>query len=538
MTLTDIRPAGWTECTIDDLVAHDGIFRDGDWVESKDQDPNGDVRLIQLADIGDGFFLDKSARFLTKSKAIDLNCTFLEQGDLLVARMPDPLGRCCIFPLSGNEKYVTVVDVCVIRLGSSPVVPKYLTYLINSPSVRESISALQSGSTRKRISRKNLSTILISLAPINEQKRIVAKIEELFSELDKGIESLKTAREQLKVYRQAVLKHAFEGKLTAQWRNKNKNELEPPRQIPDHIRKERDAYDQRQLADWHAALKDWEENKRKGKKPGKPSRHKMLPPIGSDEVASLPKVPTEWNWLRLSSLAHIESGMSVSKDRRIEDPVEVPYLRVANVQRGALILNEVKTMLVEKSSLRELCLEKWDVLFNEGGDRDKLGRGWIWEEQISPCITQNHVFRASPYIKEHFHSKFISYWGNTFGQDYFDRGGKQTTNLASINKTVLSMFPVPMPSLAEQKIIIDTLEDSMSIIDAFERDIEDGLIKSEALRQSILKKAFSGQLVPQDPNDEPASVLLERIRAEKAAQAKTGKLKAKRQPRRKRTEPA
>ena len=179
-------PPGWDYATVGDVVSSDGIFTDGDWVETKDQDPNGDVRLIQLADIGDGFFLDKSSRFLTRAKAYELNCTFLTKGDLLVARMPDPLGRCCIFPLDGVKKYVTVVDVCAVRLGTALIIPKYMMYVINSPQTRTSIEALKTGSTRKRISRGNLARVKIPLAPRNEQHRIVAKIEELSSELDRG----------------------------------------------------------------------------------------------------------------------------------------------------------------------------------------------------------------------------------------------------------------------------------------------------------------------------------------------------------------
>ena len=100
-------PAGWAWASIDDLVGSQGLFRDGDWVESKDQDPNGDVRLIQLADIGDGEFRNKSARFLTVAKAAELGCSYLREGDLLIARMPDPLGRACLFPLKGELKFVT-----------------------------------------------------------------------------------------------------------------------------------------------------------------------------------------------------------------------------------------------------------------------------------------------------------------------------------------------------------------------------------------------------------------------------------------------
>lgn len=162
--MTDL-PRGWAKAPLSELIAHDGIFTDGDWVESKDQDPNGSVRLIQLADIADSYFVDKSSRFLTREKADELNCTFLKNGDLLVARMPDPLGRCCIFPLAGEERFVTVVDVCAIRLGSASIEPRYLMRAINSPEVRGRISDLQSGSTRKRISRGNLATVPIPIPP-------------------------------------------------------------------------------------------------------------------------------------------------------------------------------------------------------------------------------------------------------------------------------------------------------------------------------------------------------------------------------------
>jgi type I restriction enzyme S subunit len=210
-------PKDWKKATIKECISSDGVFVDGDWIESKDQDPNGEVRLIQLADIGDGYFKNKSSRYLTLKRAKELNCTFLSQGDVLVARMPDPIGRTCIFPLKGGNKYVTAVDVAIIRPGKGSANNKYLSFAINSLSIRNEIEELQSGTTRKRISRANLATIKLPLPPLPEQHRIVAKLEELLSELEKGKEQLHTALDQLKVYRQAVLKYAFEGKLT----NKN-----------------------------------------------------------------------------------------------------------------------------------------------------------------------------------------------------------------------------------------------------------------------------------------------------------------------------
>ena len=217
-------PSGWAWATIPEMIPSKGVFVDGDWIESKDQDPNGEVRLIQLADIGNGDFRNKSSRFLTLKRANALNCTFLWQNDVLVARMPDPIGRACLFPFNKENSFVTAVDVAIVRLGEKSVIPKYLMYASNNLYIRREIESLQSGTTRKRISRSNLAIIKFPLPPLPEQHRIVAKIAELFSSLDKGIESLTSAQQQLKVYRQAVLKWAFEGKFT----NENVKEGELP----------------------------------------------------------------------------------------------------------------------------------------------------------------------------------------------------------------------------------------------------------------------------------------------------------------------
>ena len=412
---------------------------------------------------------------------------------------------------------------------TSPISNKYLCHFLNQIDYSEHVT----GTTRLKLNQAALRKIPLSVAPENEQHRIVAKIEELFSELDNGIESLKTAREQLKVYRQAVLKHAFEGKLTAEWREHNKGRLETADQLLARIKTEREACHQQRLTDWKTAVKAWEADGKEGKRPTKPSAFKQPTEITSAETKILPKIPDCWRYVRLSEVAQIGSGMSVSASRKVNDPIEVAYLRVANVQRGFLDLSQIKYMSIEKQQLDGLQLKKWDVFFNEGGDRDKLGRGWVWESEITPCITQNHVFRASPYITSEITSKIISYWGNTFGQGYFEKTGKQTTNLASINKKVLSDFPIPLLSPEEEAEIYKRVDLVMSALNVQEDEISIALKQSEALRQSILKKAFSGQLVAQDPNDEPAAVLLERIKADKAAQAATRKKAGKAKPRRK-----
>lgn len=153
------------------------VFVDGDWVESKDQDPDGDVRLIQLADIGDGYYVNKSNRFLTSDAARRLKCTFLQTGDLLIARMPEPLGRACIFP-GDSKRTVTVVDVCIIRPDSNTVHTPWLMHCINSPQSRNQIDEYTTGTTRQRISRGNLAKIKVALPPLEEQHRIAAILDQ------------------------------------------------------------------------------------------------------------------------------------------------------------------------------------------------------------------------------------------------------------------------------------------------------------------------------------------------------------------------
>ena len=165
------------EMTFSELLSDAEVFVDGDWVESKDQDQNGDVRLIQLADIGDGFYIDKSSRFLNSETAKRLKCTYLKEGDILVARMPDPLGRACIFPKS-EMPCVTVVDVCIIRPNQNKVDNRWLMHTINSPIMRQRINEYVTGTTRQRISRGNFSKLKISVPPLAEQRRIASILDQ------------------------------------------------------------------------------------------------------------------------------------------------------------------------------------------------------------------------------------------------------------------------------------------------------------------------------------------------------------------------
>ncbi|NOJ96594.1 hypothetical protein HMI51_27115 [Corallococcus coralloides] len=215
----------------------------------------------------------------------------------------------------------------------------------------------------------------------------------------------------------------------------------------------------------------------------------------------------------------MKGGLAVGKKRGPHEYVRpVSYLRVANVQRGFLSLDEVKTIAATEAEIKELCLRDGDILFNEGGDRDKLGRGWVWSGELPECIHQNHVFRARLRTPE-IVPKLVSMYANWFGQAYFLGQGKQTTNLASINLKTLSKFPFPLPPVNEQRRIVAKLEALLARSRRAKRALDAVPTLLERFRQSVLAAAFHGDLTQDwreaNPNVEPASKLLERIRSER-----------------------
>ncbi|MDT9002330.1 restriction endonuclease subunit S [Paucibacter sp. APW11] len=244
-----------------------------------------------------------------------------------------------------------------------------------------------------------------------------------------------------------------------------------------------------------------------------------------------------WTPVSLRDIAQVIGGVTKDSKKQSVADEEVPYLRVANVQRGYLDLAEIKTIRVPKAKLESLLLQPGDILFNEGGDLDKLGRGWIWEGQITRCTFQNHVFRAR-LLDPRNEPKFISWWGNSRGLDYFIRSGKQTTNLASINKTMLEALPISLPSPEEQKEIVRCVETLFGIADRIEVRYLAAKSLANRLAPQSLAKAFRGDLLPQDPNDEPASALLARLAEERNQASAAPKARKARAPRAERALPS
>ncbi|SEH15741.1 type I restriction enzyme, S subunit [Sphingopyxis sp. YR583] len=242
--------------------------------------------------------------------------------------------------------------------------------------------------------------------------------------------------------------------------------------------------------------------------------------LTSDWRAEHGRGDAEWPVRALSDIAEVQGGIQVGKKRpKGAVLIDTPYLRVANVQRGWLKLEEVKTLGVTAEERARLLLSDGDILMNEGGDRDKLGRGWVWRNEVADCIHQNHVFRIR-LNDDQFPPEFVSHYANEFGQPYFFDQGTQTTNLASISKRRVMALPVPVPDADEATEIVRRIDAAFARADRMEAEAARARALIDRLEAAILAKAFRGELVPQDPDDEPASVLLDRIRAERAAAPK------------------
>jgi type I restriction enzyme, S subunit len=311
-------------------------------------------------------------------------------------------------------------------------------------------------------------------------------------------------------YRQSLLKAAVEGALTAQWRAQNPP-AETGAQLLDRILKERRArWETKQLAKF----------KEQRRVPREGWQDKYSEPVKA-AAFDLPPLPSGWVWASLDELTEIQGGIQKQPSRA---PVKnrFPFLRVANVARGSLNLDEVHEIELFENELDRFALLTGDVLIVEGnGSLNEIGRCALWDGSIKNAVHQNHLIRARPIV---VHSEFVEAWLNSLrGIERMTKVAATTSGLYTLSVGKISKIPVPLPPLDEQSVLVATLRARLDEHVQQQEAVQAALRQSAAQRKNILKAAFSGQLVPQEPNDEPASVPLERIRAERAAQSSPAK---------------
>jgi len=400
----------------------------------------GNTQFYKVSDMnlsGNELFMKVSNNLLTIDEIKKLKIKIYPKGTV-------------IFPKRGgailtNKKRILGSDAS-FDLNLMGIVPNQhiLSKLIFYFFYRVDLGKICDGSSVPQINNKHIEPLLFPLPPLPEQHRIVAKIEELFSELDKGIETLKTAKQQLKVYRQAVLKYAFEGKLTN-------------------------------------------------------------PDVKYGEL------PEGWVETITSKILDVRDGTHDTPS--YIDKNGIPLITSKNLKGGKIDFTKVSYISLSDHNeiSKRSAVEKGDILFAMIGT---IGNPVVIKGDEVFSIKNVGLFKKNP--KEIISEYLCFYLGSKVFEDQLERRQllKGTTQ-KFIPLGHLRNIYLPLPSILEQKIIVQEIESRLSVCDKIEESIEQGLQQAEALRQSILKKAFEGKLVPQDPNDEPASVLLERIKAER-----------------------
>jgi len=411
-----------------------------------------------------------------------MQATRVKAKDILLNITGASIGRCAVIPddfIEGNvSQHVTIVR-CI-----EPQIRRFLHFFLISPLGQSMIWSRQVGVSREGLSKKVLEQFTIPLPPLEEQKRIVEKVDRLMEQCDrleqlhkereqkriivhaaardrllnaKGDRELQTAweflrdrfgdlyavKENISELRKAILQLAVMGKLVPQDPN------DPP---ASELLKEIQAEKQRLISE------------------GKISRQKPLPELQSNTIPM--RVPQNWKWVKLEDLVDIITGVSKGKSYKLQEMICLPYLRVANVQRGYVDLEIMKYLSIPLVDLPRYEVLQNDLLITEGGDWDKVGRTAIWKGEITPCIHQNHVFKARKFIKEQDVFWMQLYLNSPVARSYFAGASKQTTNLASINKTQLRGCPIPIPPLPEQHRIVAKVDQLMQLCDQLESKID------------------------------------------------------------------
>jgi len=336
------------------------------------------------------------------------------------------------------------------------------------------------------------------LPPLAEQKRIVAKIEELFSELEAGEESLRVARRQLGVYRQSLLKQAFEGKLTEKWRTQNPAKLESPAQLLARVQADRETRYTHRLNQWKASIAAT------GSKPMKP-RTADIVSLAPEAIEGLPQLPTPWIWTSLSQLAdHITDGTHKTP-KYVEEGVE--FISAKDIDDFHI---SAGTKCITAEEHEELCRRCKPV----AGDILLTKSGTIGRTAVVPAGRDFSVFESVAVvpISRLVNADFFALQIFRTASGAFGATAQKGVAVRHLHLEDIRRLPTALPSLPEQQEIVRLLDELFEVIERNERELDAALQRSEALRQAILKKAFTGRLVPQSPADEPASALLARLR--------------------------
>jgi type I restriction enzyme, S subunit len=497
-------PKGWAWTTVGEIadLIHYG------YTESATAENTG-TKFLRITDIQNNNVDWESVPFCRIGDE-ERKKYLLNERDLLFARTGATVGKS--FLIRGTIPESIFASYLIRIILNKEVDERFIYNFFQSSNYWRQISENQVGIGRPNVNGTILSTLIIPLPPLNEQARIVAKIEELFTKLDAGIDALRAIRKQIKRYRQAVLRDAVTGELTKAWRAANQADLEPADALLERILTERRArWEKEQLEKFKATGKtpkndDW---KKKYKEPAAPN------------IENQPELPDGWACATLEAISEkivdcLHSTAKFTNSGKF-------CVDTTCIKNGKILYDKIRYVSEETyiERVQRLVPQSGDILFAREGT---IGTTVVVPENIELCLGQRMMmFRP---VSEIFPTyQMYAMTSQVFENQLKPKISGSTSPHVNIGD-LKSMF-ILFPSLAEQQKIVEEVERPLSVADAMEQTVEQSLKQAERLRQSILKRAFEGRLVPQDERDEPATALLERIKQERVKQSQREKVKVK-----------
>ncbi len=452
---------GWQMFTIEDIAE---VNPRVDKASIPDDLP---VSFVPMPAVGAG---DGSIRVEETRPASEVRkgfTAFLE-GDVLFAKITPCMenGKMAVVPALVNGFGFGSTEFHVLRPKPS-IDAKYLYYYVSSQAFRSEAERHMTGAVgQRRVPTAYLKECKIPVAPLDQQKRIVAEIEKQFSRLDEAVANLKRVKANLKRYKAAVLKAAVEGRLVeteAELAHKENRIYESGEQLLQRILETR-------RSQWNG-------------------RGKYKEPAAPD-ISNLPELPEGWVWASLGSLGNVIGGLT-KNPKRATLKKKLPYLRVANVYANELRLDEIEEIGVDDSELEKLLVHKGDLLIVEGnGSPDQIGRLAIWDGSISPCVHQNHLIKVR--LRRECAPEWVMSWlMSPDGRDHVREVASSTSGLYTLSVGKVSDLPIPLPPVSEQRCIVTEVDRRLSVLRKTEAQVDANLLRAERLRQSILSRAFS-----------------------------------------------
>ena len=480
-------PSGWTVTTLADICLPVEKIR-------PKTTPDRSFTYLDIASIDNSQFRLVSPKVILGKDAPSRARQKVKSGNVLFSTVRTYLKNIAMVPPEFDGE-VASTGFCILN-PADEIDHRFIFYLVLNDEFISKLNPLQRGTSYPAVRDGDVLSQAVVLPPLPEQRRIVAEIEKQFTRLDASVDGLKRAQANLKRYRSSVLKAACEGKLVpteAELAQSEGRDYEPADRLLERILAERRA--------------QWGSQKR--------HRGKYKEPTALD-ISDLSELPEGWAWTTVDQIVtESEYGTSVKCSYEADGH---PVVRIPNIVAGEIDLTDIKYATQPFKFDSSKALNVGDVLMcRTNGSVKLIGRTAVVKAQMEPDYAfASYLLRFRFWEKKILPLWFHIFASSEYGRSFIEGHAASSAGQHNVSLRLIHSMTLALPPLPEQHRIVAEVERHLSVIQNAEAAVDASLKRAERLRQSILKQAFSGQLVPQDPNDEPASVLLERIRAERA----------------------